>query len=164
MDETHNMNINRTVTAGNLTRDPELKYTPKGTAVAQIWVAVNRRWKGEDGEQKEETTFVDVTFFGKTAETVGQYLRKGQPIYVEGRLKLDSWEDKTTGQKRQKLHVIGESFQFVGRKSDDDGAGGSARPAGRGDGAGARRSGAAQPAGEGVQPDPEPGNDADVPF
>ena len=99
---------------GNLTRDPELRYTPKGTAVAKLGLAVNRTWRNADGQQQDETTFVDVDAFGKQAETLGQYMQKGRPILVEGRLKLDQWEDKNTGQNRSKLGVILEKFSFVG--------------------------------------------------
>ncbi len=110
------MNVNKVTIAGNLTRDPELRYTPKGTAVAKLGVAINREWKTDTGEKKQEVTFVDVDCFGKQAETVGQYFKKGKEIYIDGRLKLDSWDDKQTGQKRQRLGVVMESFQFVGRK------------------------------------------------
>ncbi len=99
---------------GNLTRDPELRYTPKGTAVAKLGLAVNRTWRNAEGQQQDETTFVDVDAFGKQAETLGQYMQKGRPILVEGRLKLDQWEDKNTGQNRSKLGVILEKFSFVG--------------------------------------------------
>ena len=91
---------NKVLLMGNLTRDPEVRYTPKGTAIATIGLAVNRRWTTDAGEQKEEVTFVDVEVWGRQAETVGQYLSKGKPIFVEGRLKLDSWEDKESGQKK----------------------------------------------------------------
>ena len=99
---------------GNLTRDPELRYTPKGTAVAKLGLAVNRSWRNAEGQQQDETTFVDVDAFGKQAETLGQYMQKGRPILIEGRLKLDQWEDKNTGQNRSKLGVILEKFSFVG--------------------------------------------------
>ena len=103
---------------GNLTRDPELKHTPKGTAVADIGLAVNRIGKDDAGQRTEETTFVDVTFWGRTAETVAQYMSKGRPLYVEGRLKMDAWQDKETGQNRSKLKVIGETFQFLGGREE----------------------------------------------
>lgn len=106
-------NFNKVILVGNLTRDPELRYTPKGTAVARLGLAVNRVWKNESGERQEETTFVDIDSFGKQAENVGQFLKKGRPIMVEGRLRLDSWEDKQTGQKRSKLLVVMENFQFL---------------------------------------------------
>lgn len=108
------MNYNRVTIAGNLTRDVELHYTPKGTAVAKLGIAVNRNWTAESGEKKEEVTFVDVDVFGRTAENCGQYLKKGRGVFVEGRLKLDSWDDKQTGQKRSRLGVIAESVQFIG--------------------------------------------------
>ncbi len=106
--------FNKVILMGNLTRDPELRYTPKGTAVAKLGLAVNRSWRNADGQQQDETTFVDVDAFGKQAETLGQYMQKGRPILVEGRLKLDQWEDKNTGQNRSKLGVILEKFSFVG--------------------------------------------------
>lgn len=106
--------INRVIIAGTLTRDPELRYTPKGTAVAKLGLALNRKYKTEDGAAHEETTFVDVDLFGRTAENAAQYLRKGRPVLVEGRLKLDQWDDKTTGQKRQRLGIIGEHVHFIG--------------------------------------------------
>ena len=105
--------FNKVILAGNLTRDPELRYTPKGTAVARLGIACNRKWKSETGELKEEVTFVDVDAFGKQAETIGQYLKKGRPILIEGRLRYDTWEDKQSGQKKSKLGVVLESFQFL---------------------------------------------------
>jgi len=114
------MNFNKVIIAGNLTRDPELKYTPKGTAVAKIGLAVNRTWTTETGEKKEEVTFVDVDTFGRTAENVAKYMSKGRSMLVEGRLKLDQWEDKQSGQKRSRLGVIAESVQFVGGKREAD--------------------------------------------
>jgi single-strand DNA-binding protein len=104
-------NLNKVMIIGNLTRDPEIRYTPKGTAVGEFSMAVNRKF-----EDKEETTFIDVTLWGKTAELVGQYLRKGSSCYVEGRLHLDTWEDKQSGQKRSKLKVVGETVQFLDGK------------------------------------------------
>lgn len=109
-------NLNKVLIMGALTRDPEVKYTPKGTALCQIGVAVNHTYKTADGEKREEVTFVDVEAWGKTAEVIGEHFRKGKPIFVEGRLKLDTWDDKQTGQKRSKMKVIMESFQFLGDK------------------------------------------------
>ncbi len=103
---------------GNLTRDPEVRFTPKGSAVADISIAVNRVYTADNGEKREEVTYVDVTLWGKLAELVGKYLTKGAPFYIEGRLQLDSWEDKATGQKRSKLRVVGESMQFLGGKKE----------------------------------------------
>jgi single-strand DNA-binding protein len=114
-------NYNKVILIGNLTRDPELRYTPKGMAIAKLGLAVNRSWKTEAGENREEVTFVDVDAFGRQAETLGQYMKKGRPIMIEGRLRLDTWEDKQTNQKRSKLGVVLESFQFLdfGRGGDD---------------------------------------------
>jgi single-strand DNA-binding protein len=106
--------FNRVFLMGNLTRDPEVRYTPKGTAIANIGLAVNRVWTTEAGEKKEEVTFVDIEVWGRQAETVGQYLAKGSPLFVEGRLKLDTWDDKETGQKKSKMRVVCENFQFIG--------------------------------------------------
>ena len=110
---------------GNLTRDPEVRYTSSGTAIAKLGMAINRYWRNQEGQQQEETTFVDVDAFGKQAETIGQYLKKGRPIMVEGRLKLDQWEDKQTGQKRSKLGVTLENFQFLDSRSEGGDGGGS---------------------------------------
>ena len=114
-------NFNRVILAGNLTRDPELRYTPKGTAIARIGMAVNRTWKTETGETKEEATFVDVDAFGRQAEVIAQYRKKGRPLLVEGRLKLDQWEDKNTHQKQSKLKVVLESFSFLGTRGEEGG-------------------------------------------
>jgi single-strand DNA-binding protein len=114
--------FNKVILVGNLTRDPELRYTPKGTAIAKIGLAVNRVWTSEGGEKKEEVTFVDVDVFGRTAENVGQYMRKGRPILIEGRLKLDQWDDKQSGQKRSRLGVVAETVQFLGSPSGGEGA------------------------------------------
>src|SRR6266436_4551058 len=119
--------FNKVILVGNLTRDPELRYTPKGTAIAKIGLAVNRVWTNEAGEKKEEVTFVDIDMFGRTAENVAQYMRKGSPLLVEGRLRLDQWDDKQTGQKRSKLGVVAESVQFLGSPRSNEG--GSAAPA-----------------------------------
>jgi single-strand DNA-binding protein len=116
--------FNKVILLGNVTRDPELKYTPKGTAVAQIGLAVNRVYSNEQGEKVEETTFVDIELFGRTAEIANEYLRKGRPVMFEGRLKLDTWDDKQTGQKRSKLKVIGETMQLLGGRDGGGGGGG----------------------------------------
>ena len=107
-------NVNKVILIGNVTRDPEVKFTPKGSAVTEIGLAVNRSYSLDNGEKREEVTFIDVTFWGRQAETIGQYLSKGRPIFVEGRLKLDQWDDKESGQKRSKLKVVCENFQFIG--------------------------------------------------
>ena len=121
------MSFNKVILHGNLTRDPELRYTPGGSAVAAFGVAVNRKWKGEDGQDHEEVTFVDVECWAKRAEVVAQYFRKGSQILVEGRLKLDQWEDKNTGDKRSKLKVVMESFSFVGTRDGGGDSGGERR-------------------------------------
>lgn len=113
--------VNKVILMGNLTRDPELRYTPKGTAVADLGIAVNRRVSDGSGNWTDETTFVDVTVWGSTAENVQKYLSKGRGVFVEGRLQLDSWEDKQSGQKRTKLKVVGENVQFL---PDGKGGGG----------------------------------------
>ena len=137
---------------GNLTRDPELRYTPKGTAVARIGLAVNRVWRTESGEQKEEVTFVDIDAYGKQAETISQYLKKGSPVLVEGRLRLHTWEDKQTSQKQSKLRVDLENFKFVGPpQGRDTGTTETTRA----------RPAAAQPAPEVAE---EPPAEDDVPF
>ncbi|PWU07387.1 MAG: single-stranded DNA-binding protein [Verrucomicrobia bacterium] len=109
-------NVNKVILIGNVTRDPELKYTPKGTAVCDLGLAVNRYYTLDGGEKKEETTFVDVTLWGRQAEIAHQYLKKGSPVYIEGRLQLDTWEDKQTGQKRSRLRVIAENLQLLGAR------------------------------------------------
>lgn len=153
--------FNKVILMGNLTRDPELRYTPKGTAVAKIGLAVNRSWRNEAGELKEEVTFVDIDIFGRTAENVGQYMRKGSPILVEGRLRLDQWDDKQTGQKRSKLAVVAETVQFLSGGSNRGEGGG-----GGGEGQSQPRrapSSAAQPP-PASEPDGAPPEDDDVPF
>jgi len=148
---------NKVILIGNLTRDPEVRYTSKGTAVAKLGLAINRTWKTETGEQREEATFVDVDAFGRQAETVGQYLRKGRPVLVEGRLRLDTWEDKQTSQKRSRLGVVMESFQFLDY-------GGGAR-GGEGDSGGTvqgGRSAGSKPPTEATAP--EPSGEDEVPF
>ncbi len=115
-------NLNRVLLIGNLTRDPEVRYTPKGTAVTEIGLAVNRIYSGEDGEKKEETTFVDVTLWARQAEIAGQYLKKGRPVFIEGRLQLDSWDDKQTGQKRSRLRVVAENLQLLGSRQEGEGS------------------------------------------
>ncbi len=116
--------FNKVILLGNLTRDPEVRYTPKGTAVTDLGLAVNRTYTADNGEKREEVTFVDVTFWGRTAEVAGEYLKKGRPVFVEGRLQLDSWDDKTSGQKRTKLKVIGENMQMLGAPRGGGGGGG----------------------------------------
>jgi single-strand DNA-binding protein len=106
--------FNKVILLGNLTRDPEVRYTPKGSAVCDLGIAVNRVYTTEGGERREEVTFVDVVLWARLAEIAGEYLRKGRPVFIEGRLQMDSWDDKQTGQKRTKLRVVGESMQLLG--------------------------------------------------
>ncbi len=157
--------FNKVILLGNLTRDPELRYTPKGMAVARLGMAVNRSYKSESGETREEVTFIDIDAWGKQAELISQYLRKGSPLFMEGRLKLDQWDDKQSGQKVTKLRVVMETFQFVGGPRSGDGPGGggpgpstgpSSAPAPR-----PARPAAPAPAPDSDGPPPE---DDDVPF
>lgn len=153
--------FNKVILVGNLTRDPELRYTPSGRAIAKIGLAVNRNWRTETGETREEVTFVDVDAFGKQAETIGQYLRKGRPILVEGRLRLDQWDDKQTGQRRSRLGVVMESFQFLGGR--DEGGSAGPPPSGGGYSAPPPASSGPAPASAGPAAGPPPEED-DVPF
>ena len=146
--------FNKVILAGNLTRDPELRYTPKGTAVARITLAVNRTYTLEGGEKKEEVSFVDVDAWGRQAEVIAQYMKKGRPLLIEGRLKQDTWEDKNTKQKQSKLKVVLEGFTFIDSN--------------RGEGAGApppSRPPAAAPSTPGpADADAPPAEGDDVPF
>jgi single-strand DNA-binding protein len=116
-------NLNKVMLIGNLTRDPDLKYTPGNQAVCEIGLAVNRKYRTKEGEDREETTFVDCEAWGKQAEVLKQYMTKGKPLFVEGRLKLDTWEDKDGG-KRSKMRVVIENFQFIGAAGGGGGGGG----------------------------------------
>lgn len=111
--------VNKVIIMGNLTRDPETRFTPKGTAVGEIGVALNRRVSDGNGNWNDETTFVDVTLWGATAENAQKYLTKGRGVFIEGRLQLDTWEDKDNGQKRSKLKVVAENLQFLPRPQQD---------------------------------------------
>ncbi len=151
-------NFNKVILIGNLTRDPELRYTPKGMAIAKVGLAINRNWTSEGGEKKEEVTFVDVDIFGRTAENVAQYMKKGRPMMVEGRLRLDQWDDKQTGQKRSRLGVVAETVQFLGSPSGGGGGeGGESAPRRSAPAASAPAPSAA------AEPDMPPSDD-DVPF
>jgi single-strand DNA-binding protein len=121
--------FNKVILLGNLTRDPEIRYTPKGSAVCDLGIAVNRQYTLENGEKREEVTYVDVVLWARLAEIAAEYLKKGRPVFIEGRLQLDTWDDKQSGQKRSKLRVIGENMQMLGSR----GAGGGAPPADSGD-------------------------------
>ena len=145
--------FNKVILMGNLTRDPELRYTPKGTAIAKLGLAVNRVWKTETGETKEEVLFIDVDAFSRQAETIGQYLKKGSPVLVEGHLRLDTWDDKQTNQKRTKILVAAENVRFLG----------SGQPREGGAPENARNRPPATPASPASEPADEPPSD-DVPF
>src|SRR3954467_3799646 len=121
-------NFNKVILAGNLTRDPELRYTPKGVAITKFGLAINRTWKSETGETKEEVTFVDIDAFGRQAEVIAQYMKKGKPLLVEGRLRLDQWEDKNTHQKQSKLKVVLDGFSFIDSRGGGEGGGGGESP------------------------------------
>jgi single-strand DNA-binding protein len=148
--------FNRVILVGNLTRDPQLSYTPSNTAVCEFGIATNRRWRDKDGNTKEEVCFVELTSYGRQAEVINQYMAKGKPMLVEGRLRFSQWTNKE-GQKRSKLDVVVENFTFLG-----GGQGGGARA-----GAPARAAApAAAPVGEEAPPpaDDLPADDPDVPF
>ncbi|HYF14678.1 MAG TPA: single-stranded DNA-binding protein [Phycisphaerales bacterium] len=154
---------NKVLLMGNITRDIELRSTPSGQSVAKIGLAVNRHWTDQSGEKREETTFVDCDAWGKTAEIMAKYLAKGRPVFIEGRLKLDQWDDKETGQKRSKMGVVIESFQFIdsrqGAGGGSGGEGGYVETPSRAPARAARPAAAApsRPAQEDANPD-------DIPF
>jgi single-strand DNA-binding protein len=148
--------FNKVILLGNLTRDPEVRYTPKGTAVTELGMAVNRVYTAENGEKREETTFVDVTLWGRTAEIAGENLKKGRPVLIEGRLQLDTWDDKQSGQKRSKLKVVGEGLQLIGSRPGGGGGGG-----GDEEGSGAPRSSKATPPPKAAPSAPD---DDEIPF
>jgi single-strand DNA-binding protein len=114
--------FNKVILLGNLTRDPEVRYTPKGSAVCDLGLAVNRQYTLDSGEKREEVTYVDVVLWARLAEIAGEYLKKGRPVFIEGRLQLDTWDDKQSGQKRSKLRVIGETMQLLGSRPAGTGA------------------------------------------
>jgi len=148
-------NYNKVMLMGRLTRDPEVRYSANGTAITNIGLAVNRNWRNQDGQTQEEVTFVDVTAFGKRGEAVGQYLKKGRPIFIEGHLRMDQWDDKQTGQKRSKLAIIMDAFEFIDSRGEGEGGGGNFS------GGGASAAGGAAPAAGGGGGFAE---DDDVPF
>ena len=137
---------NKVMLMGNLTRDPEVRYTPKGSAVADLALAVNRTYTAESGEKREEVTYVDIVLWSKLAELAGQYLKKGRAVFIEGRLQMDTWEDKQTGQKRSRIKVVGENMQFVDSRRD---GGGDEEGGGGGGGGNYSRPAQSRPAGGG---------------
>src|SRR3981189_3378179 len=120
--------FNKVILLGNLTRDPEVRYTPKGSAVCDLGLAVNRNYTLDNGEKREEVTFVDVVLWSRLAEIAEQYLKKGRPVFIEGRLQLDSWDDKQTGQKGSRLRVVAENLQLLGGRGEGDPGGTSGSP------------------------------------
>ena len=161
--------FNKVILVGNLTRDPEVRYTPKGSAVCDLGLAVNRQYSLEGGEKREEVTFVDVVLWARLAEIAGEYLKKGRPVLIEGRLQLDSWDDKQSGQKRSKLRVIGETMQLLGGRQGGDGdegmsgASGSSS-GGRSYGGGSGGGGSSRSSAPPPRPAPSAPDDDDIPF
>jgi single-strand DNA-binding protein len=149
--------FNKVILLGNLTRDPEVRYTPKGSAVCDLGLAVNRAYTLDNGEKREEVTFVDVVLWARLAEIAGEYLKKGRPVFIEGRLQLDTWDDKQSGQKRSKLRVIGETMQLLG-----------SRPSGGGGGEGGEEDRGSRPAKPAAPPKsaaaPAEPDDDEIPF
>jgi len=139
--------LNKVMLIGNLTRDPEVRFTPKGSAVCDMAIAVNRRYVNDQGERQEEVTYLDVVLWNKTAELAGQYLSKGKPVYIEGRMQMDTWEDKATGQKRSKIRIVCENMQFLDSKGSGGGSGG---------GGGGNYQGGGEEGGEGGYGSPPP--------
>lgn len=152
-------NFNKVYLIGNLTRDPELRVTPKGTAICQFGLAVNRQFKDESGSVRDETTFVDIEAWGRQGETISKYCTKGRPLFVEGRLKFDQWEDKTSGQKRSKLKVVLEGFQFLGGRGEGEGQSGDYSASSP-----ERNSPPVRGGGSPAAPSSHDGVDEDVPF
>ncbi len=155
--------LNKVLLMGNLTRDPELRVTPKGTSICQFSLAINRQFKMESGETREEVTYVDIEAWGKQGETIAKYCTKGRPLYVEGRLRLDQWEDKNTKEKRSRMKVVLDQFQFLG---DSRGGGGSAAPSSEFDqtGGGSPERNSPPPRSGGPKPASQENLDEDVPF
>lgn len=134
--------LNKVMLIGNLTRDPEVRFTPKGSAVSDLGIAVNRTYVTDSGEKMQETTYVDVVVWSRLAELAGQYLHKGSPVFIEGRLQMDTWEDKATGQKRSKIRVVADNLQFLGRREGGEDGG---PPMGGGNGGGYQQSSPQRP-------------------
>ena len=160
------VNLNKVFLMGNLTRDPVLRYLPSQTAVTEFGIAMNRKWKSPQGEDKEEVCFVDCSAFAKTAEMINQYFTKGKPIFVEGRLHYDSWEDKNGGGKRSRLKVVVDNFQFIGAPPGGGGGGShaSAPPSDYDPTEGAPAPRSAAPAGQARRPAPQAPADSGPPI
>lgn len=145
-------NVNLVVLIGTLTRDPESRQTPNGKTVAGFGMAINHSYKTDSGEKREDATFVEVELWGRTAELVCEYVKKGDQLYVKGRLALDQWDDKTTGQKRSKMKVVGDEMQFMGAKKSASVAPPRNEPP------------SAPPIRKPVDPDLDAEDDSDIPF
>lgn len=156
-------NYNKVLLMGNITRDIELKHTASSQAVATIGLAVNRRYKTKDGEDREDTTFVDCEAWGRTAEVIHQYFGKGKPIFIEGRLKLDQWEDKE-GKKQSKLRVVIEGFEFVESRGGGEGGGGGGGGGARSGGGNRDYAPSRSTGGRGGQGTHQPVEEEDIPF
>ncbi len=152
--------FNKVILVGNLTRDPEVRYTPKGSAVCDLGLAVNRQYSLENGEKREEVTFVDVVLWARLAEIAGEYLKKGRPVLIEGRLQLDSWDDKQSGQKRSKLRVVGETMQLLGSRPGSGGGEADEAMSGGNDRASSRPKASAPP----PRSAPAAPDDDEIPF
>ena len=158
-------NLNKVLLIGNLTRDPELRVTPKGTAICQFGLAVNRSYKDDAGQTREETTFVDIEAWGRQGETISKYCTKGRSLFVEGRLRFDQWEDKTSGQKRSRIKVVLDNFQFIGGRGDGGGEGGGSDGGGDDQASAPSPERHAPPPRQAARPAPPAENlDEDVPF
>jgi single-strand DNA-binding protein len=161
-------NLNKVMLMGNLTRDPELRYTPNNTAVANLGMAINRTWfNKQTNEKQEETTFVDLEAWGRTAEVLNQYLKKGRPLYVEGRLKLDQWQDKESGANRSKLKIVVETFEFLDSRTGgggEDSGGGYPQQGGRASGGARSAPAPASAAPASAAPAHQPVDEDDIPF
>ena len=151
--------FNKVILLGNLTRDPEVRYTPKGSAVCDLGIAVNRVYTTDGGEKREEVTYVDVVLWARLAEIAGEYLKKGRPVFIEGRLQMDSWDDKQTGQKRTKLRVVGETMQLLGSRP----SGGTSAPAETGEEDKSARS-SGKPSAAPPKPSTAEPDDDEIPF
>lgn len=152
-------NVNKVTLIGRITRDIELRYTPKGTAVSELAMAVNRVRTDDSGQKIEETTFVDVTLWGRQAELANQYLAKGREVYIEGRLQLDTWQDKQSGQNRSRLRVVGETMQFLGTGNSNNSTDNKSQPSQQ-----TQANPQSQPAPSQNQTPQSGGAPADIPF
>jgi len=157
-------NVNKVILIGNVTRDPEVKFTSKGSAVTDIGLAINRNYTLDNGEKREETTYVDVELWGRLAEIAGEYAKKGRPVYIEGRLRMDTWEDKASGQKRSRMKVVGENLQLLGGRAGGSGPSEEGGHESYDSAPTAPRRSAPPQAQRQVAPPPSDAQDDDIPF